>query len=131
MRNPAAAYGRRSRQTRIIAPSPLAGAVVTMFILLAAAPVVLSRRWYCVPAVEAFLAWITIGHTTITFITGANMGRETARRLAELGHTVLIGARDRQGRRGRGRARRTLRPIDVTDDESVAAADIPRPRVQD
>ena len=36
--------------------------------------------------------------TTITFITGANkgLGFETARRLAELGHTVLLGARDPQ-----------------------------------
>ena len=33
---------------------------------------------------------------TITFITGANkgLGRETARRLIEAGHTVLLGARD-------------------------------------
>jgi len=33
---------------------------------------------------------------TITFITGANkgLGRETARRLIELGHTVILGARD-------------------------------------
>jgi len=53
--------------------------------------------------------------TTITFITGANkgLGYETARRLAELGHTVILGARDKQrgeaaaerlvvGHRGRG-----------------------------
>jgi NAD(P)-dependent dehydrogenase (short-subunit alcohol dehydrogenase family) len=33
---------------------------------------------------------------TITLITGANkgLGRETARRLLEIGHTILIGARD-------------------------------------
>ena len=33
---------------------------------------------------------------TITLITGANkgLGRETARRLLEIGHIVLIGARD-------------------------------------
>ena len=40
--------------------------------------------------------------TTITFITGANkgLGYETARRLIELGQTVIIGARDP----GRGQA---------------------------
>ncbi|GII63512.1 short-chain dehydrogenase [Sphaerisporangium krabiense] len=62
---------------------------------------------------------------TITFITGANkgLGFETARRLRDLGHTVLLGARDP----GRGRAAagelgvRFVR-IDVTDDASVAAA---------
>jgi NAD(P)-dependent dehydrogenase (short-subunit alcohol dehydrogenase family) len=62
---------------------------------------------------------------TITFITGANrgLGRETARRLIELGHTVVIGARDA----GAGRAAadelgaRFVR-IDVIDDASVAAA---------
>ena len=34
---------------------------------------------------------------TTTFITGANksLGLETARRLVEAGHTVLLGARDR------------------------------------
>jgi NAD(P)-dependent dehydrogenase (short-subunit alcohol dehydrogenase family) len=63
--------------------------------------------------------------TTITFITGANkgLGYETARRLTELGHTVLLGARDP----GRGEAaaqRLGVRfvPIDVTDDASVARA---------
>jgi NAD(P)-dependent dehydrogenase (short-subunit alcohol dehydrogenase family) len=67
--------------------------------------------------------------TTITFITGANkgLGYETARRLAELGHTVILGARDS----GRGQVAADklgvrLVPIDVTDDGSVrrAAADI-------
>jgi NAD(P)-dependent dehydrogenase (short-subunit alcohol dehydrogenase family) len=66
---------------------------------------------------------------TITFITGANkgLGYETARRLAELGHTVILGARDA----GRGQAAAdTLGarfvPIDVTDDGSVqrAVADV-------
>jgi NAD(P)-dependent dehydrogenase (short-subunit alcohol dehydrogenase family) len=66
---------------------------------------------------------------TTTFITGANksLGFETARRLVEAGHTVLIGARDSE--RGRTAAEslgaRFVR-IDVTDDASVeaAAADI-------
>jgi len=62
---------------------------------------------------------------TITFVTGANksLGFETARRLTELGQTVIIGARDS----GRGAAaaeklgaRFVL--IDVIDDASVAAA---------
>ena len=60
---------------------------------------------------------------TITFITGANkgLGYETARRLIELGHTVVLGARDPE--RGRAAAdalgARFVR-IDVTDDASVA-----------
>ena len=67
--------------------------------------------------------------TTITFITGANkgLGYETASRLTELGHTVIIGARDP----GRGQAaadRLGVRfvPIDVTDNASVirAVADV-------
>ena len=63
--------------------------------------------------------------TTITFITGANkgLGYETARRLTELGQTVVLGARDPE--RGQEAAQRLgLRfvPIDVTDDASVAAA---------
>jgi NAD(P)-dependent dehydrogenase (short-subunit alcohol dehydrogenase family) len=67
--------------------------------------------------------------TTITFITGANkgLGNETARRLAELGHHVIIGARDPE--RGEAAADRLgvrFVRIDVTDDMSVknAAADI-------
>ncbi|GII84630.1 short-chain dehydrogenase [Sphaerisporangium siamense] len=62
---------------------------------------------------------------TITFITGANkgLGFETARRLRDLGHTVILGARDPE--RGRAAADelgvRFVR-IDVTDDASVAAA---------
>ena len=67
--------------------------------------------------------------TTITFITGANkgLGYETARRLTELGHSVIIGARDPE--RGQAAADRLgvrFVPVDVTDDASVAraAADI-------
>jgi NAD(P)-dependent dehydrogenase (short-subunit alcohol dehydrogenase family) len=67
---------------------------------------------------------------TTAFITGANkgLGYETARRLAQLGWTVLLGARDPQ--RGQ-EAVATLQmtgadvhfiPVDVTSDESVEAA---------
>ena len=72
---------------------------------------------------------------TITLITGANkgLGRETARRLAEAGHTVLLGARDlEQGKRAADEIGAEFVPLDVTDDVSVAAAaehvrDGPRP----
>lgn len=62
---------------------------------------------------------------TIIFITGANkgLGRESARRLIELGHTVLIGARNReQGVEAAATLGARFVPIDVTDDASVAAA---------
>ena len=62
---------------------------------------------------------------TITFITGANkgLGRETARRLVGLGHTVLLGARDpEQGARAAEEVGARFVRIDVTDDASVAAA---------
>lgn len=62
---------------------------------------------------------------TTTLITGANkgLGRETARQLLAVGHTVWIGARDEA--RGRAAAealgaRFVL--LDVTDDASVEAA---------
>jgi len=64
---------------------------------------------------------------TNTLITGANkgLGFEAARRLIRLGHTVFVGARDRE----RGEAAvRMLGPnarfvqLDVTDDASVDAA---------
>jgi NAD(P)-dependent dehydrogenase (short-subunit alcohol dehydrogenase family) len=62
---------------------------------------------------------------TTTFITGANksLGYETARRLVEAGHTVLLGARDPQ--RGRAAADALgvrFVQVDVTDDASVEAA---------
>jgi NAD(P)-dependent dehydrogenase (short-subunit alcohol dehydrogenase family) len=62
---------------------------------------------------------------TITFITGANkgLGHETARRLIERGHAVLIGARDAEA--GTAAAKELgarFVQIDVTDDASVAAA---------
>jgi NAD(P)-dependent dehydrogenase (short-subunit alcohol dehydrogenase family) len=60
-----------------------------------------------------------------TLITGANkgLGRETARRLLTEGHTVWIGARDRD--RGRAAAEElgtSFVELDVTDQESVDAA---------
>jgi NAD(P)-dependent dehydrogenase (short-subunit alcohol dehydrogenase family) len=67
--------------------------------------------------------------TTITFITGANkgLGFETARRLIELGQTVIIGARDAdRGQAAADRLGARFVPIDVTDDGSVqrAVADV-------
>ena len=62
---------------------------------------------------------------TITFITGANkgLGRETARRLIELGHTVLLGVRDpERGAKAAAVLGARFVPIDVTDEASVAAA---------
>lgn len=62
---------------------------------------------------------------TITLVTGANkgIGRETARRLVQAGHTVYLGARDA----GRGQAAAaevggSFLHLDVTDQSSVTAA---------
>ena len=62
---------------------------------------------------------------TTTLITGANkgLGRETARRLLATGHAVWMGARDPE--RGRAAAEELggrFVALDVTDDDSVAAA---------
>ncbi|MFJ8716171.1 SDR family NAD(P)-dependent oxidoreductase [Streptomyces violaceus] len=62
---------------------------------------------------------------TTTFITGANksLGYETARRLIEAGHTVLVGARDSErGQAAADALGARFVQIDVTDDASVAAA---------
>ncbi|MEU0026182.1 SDR family NAD(P)-dependent oxidoreductase [Streptomyces sp. NPDC006335] len=62
---------------------------------------------------------------TTTFITGANksLGYETARRLIEAGHTVLLGARDNErGRAAADALGARFVQIDVTDDASVTAA---------
>jgi NAD(P)-dependent dehydrogenase (short-subunit alcohol dehydrogenase family) len=62
---------------------------------------------------------------TITLITGANkgLGRESARRLLEIGHTVLIGARDAErGQRTADELGGVFLKIDPTSDASVAAA---------
>jgi NAD(P)-dependent dehydrogenase (short-subunit alcohol dehydrogenase family) len=62
---------------------------------------------------------------TTTFITGANksLGYETARRLIETGHTVLVGARDpERGQAAADALGARFVQIDVTDDASVAAA---------
>ena len=65
------------------------------------------------------------GAMTITFITGANkgLGYETARRLVEQGHIVLLGARDPElGRAAADALGARFVQVDVTDDASVAAA---------
>ncbi|MFE3442874.1 SDR family oxidoreductase [Nocardia sp. NPDC059180] len=68
--------------------------------------------------------------TTTALVTGANkgLGRETVRRLAELGWRVFLGARDAE--RGRAAAEEfntaghdvSFVPLDVTSAESIAAA---------
>ncbi|MGY1748941.1 MULTISPECIES: SDR family NAD(P)-dependent oxidoreductase [unclassified Modestobacter] len=62
---------------------------------------------------------------TTTVITGGNksLGYETARRLKEHGHRVVIGARDpERGRRAAEELGVDWVQLDVTSDESVAAA---------
>ena len=62
---------------------------------------------------------------TTTLITGANkgLGFETARRLIAAGHTVWVGSRDAErGRQAAEELGARLVQLDVTDDDSVAAA---------
>ncbi|MDH2415625.1 SDR family NAD(P)-dependent oxidoreductase [Nocardioides sp. CER19] len=62
---------------------------------------------------------------TTTLITGANkgLGFETARQLAEAGHTVYVAARDEgRGRAAAERIGARFVQLDVTDDASVDAA---------
>jgi NAD(P)-dependent dehydrogenase (short-subunit alcohol dehydrogenase family) len=62
---------------------------------------------------------------TTTLISGANkgLGYETARRLIAAGHTVWMGARDEaRGRRSANALGARFVQLDVTSDESVAAA---------
>ncbi|GAB3945068.1 SDR family NAD(P)-dependent oxidoreductase [Micromonospora vulcania] len=62
---------------------------------------------------------------TTTLVTGGNrgLGRETVRRLVELGHTVYLGARDAaSGRAVAEQLGAQFVQLDVTDDDSVTAA---------
>ncbi|RKR89449.1 NAD(P)-dependent dehydrogenase (short-subunit alcohol dehydrogenase family) [Micromonospora pisi] len=62
---------------------------------------------------------------TITLVTGGNkgLGRATAHRLVELGHTVYLGARDiERGETAAGELGARFVQLDVTDDASVSAA---------
>src|SRR4051812_31460150 len=62
---------------------------------------------------------------TTTLITGANrgLGRETARRLVEAGHTVWVGARAAaSGQQAAEELGGRFVRLDVTDGDSVAAA---------
>ena len=77
------------------------------------------------------VAWISpsapviVNVMTTTLITGANkgLGFEAARRLVESGHTVYLGARDRnRGTAAAAAIGARYVPLDVTDDLSVEAA---------
>ncbi|WP_280316188.1 SDR family NAD(P)-dependent oxidoreductase [Nocardia abscessus] len=62
---------------------------------------------------------------TVTLITGANkgIGFETAKQLLELGHTVYVGARDRErGEKAAAELGARFVQLDVTDDASVRSA---------
>lgn len=62
---------------------------------------------------------------TTTLITGANrgLGLETARQLIDIGHTVLLGARDpRRGAEAASEIGAVPLAIDVTSEDSVRAA---------
>src|ERR1700712_1191539 len=62
---------------------------------------------------------------TTTLITGANkgLGKQTARELSALGHTVYLGARDEaRGQAAADELGVAFVQLDVTDDDSVAAA---------
>lgn len=62
---------------------------------------------------------------TTTLITGSNkgLGKETARQLIAAGHTVYVAARDEaRGRAAAAELGARLVQLDVTSDESVAAA---------
>lgn len=62
---------------------------------------------------------------TVTLITGANkgIGLETARQLRGIGHTVYVGARDRErGERAAAALGGHFVQMDVTDDGSVTSA---------
>jgi NAD(P)-dependent dehydrogenase (short-subunit alcohol dehydrogenase family) len=65
------------------------------------------------------------GFMTTTLITGANkgLGKQTARELSALGHTVYLGARDEaRGQAAADELGIAFVQLDVTDDDSVAAA---------